>query len=316
MCVIAVKYFDGEGWVGAKNRDRNYQPKINIVQSNRKGVQRLYIDDELTRYTEGLNEHGVCILSAALSVKSDEKEGEKLNPADARRGRADGYMSPDGKTIRDALLLDNPKDAVQLIVDRELAGATVVFNEEDCYLIEGGFTVKKEDETPDNPREYIYKVKKMINEDGNAVVRTNHGLYIKELGYQPNAEDAEKRKSRKSSEMRLKYASASVKECSKGSDMMDALAASPDKDKFMNPVRLGNPEKAEMVTTCQLLLMPKERKMHDRPLYSEIEIKYSKINKPDAKTFFEIISSRKLLGFIPNAPRSTGMRARAQKTRS
>lgn len=77
MCVIAVKYFEDIGWVGAKNRDRNYQPKVNIVQSNRTGVQRLYIDDALTRYTEGLNEYGVCILSAALSVKNDEKEAEK-----------------------------------------------------------------------------------------------------------------------------------------------------------------------------------------------------------------------------------------------
>lgn len=298
MCVIAVKYFKSVGWVGAKNRDRNYQPKINIVQTNRTGVQRLYIDDELTRYTEGLNEYGLCILSAALSVKSDEKESDKINPADARRGRSSDYMSPDGKTIRDALLLKSPKAAVQLIVERELAGATVVFNEKECYLIEGGFTVKKDDATKDNPRKYIHKIKRMENTPGNAVVRTNHGILVPELGYQKDSEDEDKQDSRDSSEERLRIAKASVKDCTNPLDMMDSLAISPNKDKFMNPIRLGDANKGDMVTTGQLLLMPKERTMHYRPLYSQIEVKYNKINNPEAKTFFEIISSRKLLGFM------------------
>jgi hypothetical protein len=37
--------------------------------------------------------------------------------------------------------------------------------------------------------------------------------------------------------------------------------------------------------------------MHYRPLYSEVQFKYNKLNGPTAKTFFEIISSKKLLGF-------------------
>lgn len=297
MCVIAVKYFEGTGWVGAKNRDRNYQPKINIVQSNRTGVQRLYIDDELTRYTEGLNEHGLCILSAALSVKSDEKEGDKLNPADARRGRPDDYMSPDGKTIRDALLLKNPKDAVDLIVERELAGATVVFNSEECYLIEGGFTVKKADVDEDNPRDYIYKIFKMQNTKDNFMVRTNHGILLPELGYPKDAEDADKKRSRISSEKRREIARKNIAECDVPEDMINALAVSPEKDKFMNPIRLGDVDKGDMVTTGQLMLSPKDKTMHYRPLFSHVEVKYNKINNPEAKTFFEIISSKKLLGF-------------------
>ena len=86
MCVIAVKYFKDVGWVGAKNRDRNYLPEIQIVQSDRKKVQRLFIDDELTRYTEGLNEYGVSILSAALAVKDEHGRGAlpSLNELDLR----------------------------------------------------------------------------------------------------------------------------------------------------------------------------------------------------------------------------------------
>jgi len=294
MCVIAVKYFDGIGWVGAKNRDRNYQPKIRIVQSNRKNIQRLYIDDELTRYTEGLNEYGVSILSAALSVKDDEKEGDKIVPGQ----RDAGYMSPDGKTIRDALLFKTPKEAVAHIVEKELSGCTVVFNEFDCYMVEGGFTVKKKDETDETPREYISKVSHMKNSVGNYLVRTNHGVFLPQLGYQKDSEDENKARSRKSSETRLKIARKNVKACTEPTDMMDALAVTPEEDKFMNPIRIGDTEKGEMVTTGQLQLVPNDKTMHYRPLFSHIEVKYSKINSPEAKTFFEIISSKKLLGFM------------------
>ena len=79
--------------------------------------------------------------------------------------------------------------------------------------------------------------------------------------------------------------------------MMNAISETPNKDPFMNPIRLGDTDKGDMVTTGQLMLTPIERSMHYRPIYSEVEFKYSKLNGPDAKTFFEIVSSRKLLGF-------------------
>lgn len=292
MCVVAVKYFDGVGWVGAKNRDRNYQAKIKIVQSNRKGVQRLYIDDEMTRYTEGLNEYGVCILSASLSVKSDEKEVDK---ADGPGSRDDGYMSPDGKKIRDALLFDNPLDAVKHLIKTELAGCTYVFNEKDCYMVEAGWNIKKEDVTKENPRKFIYKLAK-INKDSHSV-RTNHGILLPQLGYMKNAENEYFQRARLSSEKRLDYANKEMRDITDPLEMLDRLASTPDEDKFLNPIRTGDVKKGEMVTTGQLLLVPKERTMHYRPIYSAISFTYDKLNNPEAKTFFEIISSRKLLGF-------------------
>ena len=110
MCTIGVKYLDQHGWVGVKNRDRNYKTDVEIVQSNRFGTQRLYIDDKLTRWTEGLNEHGVAIISSSFSVKSDEKEGDKIalkKKHKDKRNRA-GYYSSDGKLIRQALLKKTP----------------------------------------------------------------------------------------------------------------------------------------------------------------------------------------------------------------
>lgn len=294
MCVIAVKYFKETGWVGAKNRDRNYLPKIEIVQSNKRKVQRLYIDDELTRYTEGLNEYGLSILSAALSVKSDEKEADKVEPGQ----RDDGYMSPDGKTIRTALFEKSPAAAVKVLIKRKLAGATIVFNEKECWILEGGFNVRKEEETEDTPRVYLHKAQRLENKVGNFIVRTNHGELLPELGYQEDNDDPEKDKARESSEKRRDYAFASVKKVKDPQEMMNSLGLKDqDNDPFMNPVRTGNPDKGDMVTTGQMMLVPNERTMHYRPLYSDISVKYSTLNGPEAKTYFEIISSRDLITF-------------------
>ena len=294
MCVIAVKYFKDVGWVGSKNRDRNYLPEIKIVQSNRKGLQRLFIDDELTRYTEGLNEYGVSILSAALAVKDDEKEADKVEPGQ----RDDDFMSPDGKAIRNALIMKTPRAALKSLIEAELSGATIIFNEKECYLLESGFNVRKDDATPDNPRKYIYETQRLENKVGNFIVRTNHGELIPELGYQRNNGDKDKDEARKSSEFRRKYAMQSVKKVTDPAEMMNAIAIKEaDKDPFLNPIRVGNPDKGDMVTTGQLMLAPSEKTMHYRPLYSEVAVKYSTLNGPKAKTFFEIISSRDLITF-------------------
>ena len=191
MCVVAAKYFKGVGWIGAKNRDRNYLPIVNIVQSNRTGVQRLYLDDEKTRYTEGLNEYGVSILSASLSIKSDEKEADKA--IDNRK--AANYMSPDGKDIRDALLNKTIKGALDTLIERELSGCTFIFDQKECFLLEGGFTVRKNDVDEDTPRDYIYKVEKVKD----YAVRTNHGILLPQLGYKKDTDDEHFKKARSSS---------------------------------------------------------------------------------------------------------------------
>ena len=297
MCVVAVKKLKNHGWIGIKNRDRNYQTDVEIVQNNRDGLQRLYIDDKLSRWTEGLNEYGVCVLSAAsLSVKSDEKEGDKITNQRMARRNADGYYSPDGKAIRKALLKQTPEAAAKVLIAHELSGCTYVFNEKDCYLIEGGFLVRKEDATKENPRKFIHKMVKLKDEEIS--VRTNHGILIPSLGYMKDPEDEKLKYARKSSEKRYQYATEFMKPDFKlATDAIDALAQTPDKDIFMNPIRTGDTKKAEMVTTGQLLLTPKDRTLHYRPIYSSVAFKYDKLNGPEAKTFFEIISSRKLLSF-------------------
>ena len=298
MCVVAIKYLKDHGWIGVKNRDRNYKADVEVVQSNRHGVQRLYIDDKLSRWSEGVNEYGVSIISASFSVKSDEKEGDKIILKRKNKRNQHGYYSPDGRAIRKALLMKTPKEALNLLIQHNLAGATYIFNEKDCYILEGGFTVRKDDSSKDNPREYHYKVRRLIPNEGEYSCRTNHGITMPQLGYHTNPTDPRLIKARESSEKRLEYSKVAIKkEVVDPGELMDLLAKCPDKDKFMNPLRVGNVKRGDMVTTGQLLIIPKERTLHYRPIISKCTFDYNRLSGPNAKTFFEIISSRKLLSF-------------------
>jgi hypothetical protein len=283
MCVVAAKYLKGIGWTGAKARDRNYACHIKIVTSNREDVQRLFIDDQTTRWTEGINEYGLCILSAAFSTKSDEKEGEKVQSKTKTP-----FKSPLGLAIRNALLLKDPKKAVDFLVDKELPGATLVFNAEKCYVLEAGYI----------DEEYVYNVKEISKEDG-FVVRTNHGIDLPKLGYPKTGGSDDEKKSRRSSEERWRIVNAALKKdtCKRPEDVLDALSEKPNIDPFMNPIRTGSVKKGDMVTTGQILVCPAERTMHYRPIYSKVEFDYHKLNGEKTKTFFEIISSKKLLSF-------------------
>jgi len=255
----------------------------------------LFIDDQTTRWTEGVNEYGLSIISASFSVKSDEKEGEKVI---SKNKKKTPIVSPDGLAIRNALRRKTPKEAAQYLIEKELAGATFIFNPETCYLLEGGFTVKKEDATAENPRKYIYNLKEITKEEDHCV-RTNHGIDIPSLGYSKNAKDDHLIAARKSSETRWEIVNNYLRDndISDPYEFLEAMSQKPNDDKFMNPIRTGDIKKAEMVTTGQLLLVAKERTLHYRPIYSAVSFDYKKLNSESAKTFFEIISSRKLLSF-------------------
>ena len=95
MCVIVAKYFDGIGWVGAKNRDRTYTPELDFIESKAGDVDRMMMHDLVTGYKEGINSRGVSILNTSLDTGNDETEVES--------GRA--KTSPDGTMIAEALAL-------------------------------------------------------------------------------------------------------------------------------------------------------------------------------------------------------------------
>lgn len=285
MCVVIAKHLPEYGWVIAKNRDRNYKPVVSIKQSNRNGVQRLYMHDDKTRYTEGVNEHGVAILSASIMVKKDEKEGNAAAGSDDQSERT--YYAPDGYRIRTALFKKTAKSALNTLISMQIPGNTLIADDNDCYILEGAF---RDYHGPN--KKYEYRFKKLRKTD--TVVRTNHGIDLPWAGYQENKDNPHEKASRKSSINRLRIVQKQMDSINNPEDMLQVLSSRPEKDPQMNPIRLDD-RRRSMKTTGQLLVIPKERTLHYRPTYSEISLKnYNNINSTKNKTFFEVISSRKL----------------------
>ena len=285
MCVVIAKHLPEYGWVIAKNRDRNYKPVVSIKQSNRNGVQRLYMHDDKTRYTEGVNEHGVAILSASIMVKKDEKEGNAAAGSDDQSERT--YYAPDGYRIRTALFKKTAKSALNTLISMQIPGNTLIADDNDCYILEGAF---RDYHGPN--KKYEYRFKKLRKTD--TVVRTNHGIDLPWAGYQENKDNPHEKASRKSSINRLRIVQKQMDSIKNPEDMLQVLSSRPEKDPQMNPIRLDD-RRRSMKTTGQLLVIPKERTLHYRPTYSEISLKnYNNINSTKNKTFFEVISSRKL----------------------
>ena len=273
MCIIVAKYFDGIGWAGAKNRDRNYTPTLDFVENTEHGVERMMMHDKVTGYKEGINNYGLSILNTSLDVYDDESEVEA--------GTAD--TSPDGRHIAAALLFKDPVDAVRLLIKRKLGGCTIVFNKETMYLIEAS---DKDGKAP-----YKYKAKKIPNNE--TVARTNHGLWLPWAGYQRSDSNKSNMLSRLSSESRLLQAQAVVESAQDPEDLVDGMCQVYINDPQMNIMRTST-ERKKMRTTSQQLCVPKERTLYCRPVSSHLQFDFWTLNRPDTNIWVEILSNRAL----------------------
>ena len=161
-CIVIAKKF-GDDIVIGKNRDRNYNPNLKVVRElSGYGVELCYVVDQDTDWTEGMNSEGIGLVNSALFVKRDEKDFDK-----AKKKKA---MSKDGVRIREALSKSNLKDAVKslLIYHGGIKGHTLISD--------GNKLVEIENTSRVNPVVKIHDLKQ-------PVVKTNHGLYHPEQGY-------------------------------------------------------------------------------------------------------------------------------------
>jgi len=79
--------------------------------------------------------------------------------------------------------------------------------------------------------------------------------------------------------------------------MLDCISNTENKNPQLNPLRLSKTHgKTILVTTGQIMLIPGEKTLYYRPIWCEINFNFNKIDSPKTKTYFEIISSRKILG--------------------
>jgi len=273
MCIIIAKYFDGIGWAGAKNRDRNYTPTLDFIEDEKDDIARIMMHDQVTDYKEGLNSEGVSILNTSLDVYDDESEVEA----------GETESSPDGRIIAQALTFKYPRDAAKFLIKRRLGGCTIVFNQYDMYLIEA-----TDDDGEDS---YRYVMKKIPQSE--TVVRTNHGIWMPDAGYQRVPNNSNETLSRISSESRLLQAQAVVESAQDPEDLVDGMCQVFVNDPQLNIMRMST-ERKKMRTTSQQLCVPKERTLYCRPVSSHLEFDFWKLNHPHTNVWVEILSNRAL----------------------
>lgn len=291
MCVVAAKYIDGVGWVAVKNRDRNYKPIIKLRKSFRQNIERLYIWDMKTKYTEGVNEFGVGIISASVMVKEDENEVKQTKRKKKEQALRNGtYYAPDGKKIRTALLEKTVERALEKIIKSKVPGNTLVFDKDRCFLVEGAFLLDDDGVKTDN-----YEYKKIEIKKDEIVVRTNHGVLLPHAGYQDGPTPEEKLK-RKSTLIRRDKVIKALEKATTSREVLDAVSITDDENPQLNPLRLDT-SRGAMRTTGQILIEPGECVLHYRPIWSEVFFDIDKINHNQEKTTFEISSLRKLMTF-------------------
>lgn len=160
-CIIAVGDFGGDRCL-FKNRDRNYTPKLRVNHTVRNGVEVFYVEDEVTGWIEGMNEHGIGVVNAALMVGRDEAEKKLVKTV--------GKKSKDGERVLKVLEQDDLDAAVETASTFKggIKGHTFVSDPEKSVSLEN---TSKHD-----------AVTKVLDTD-KVHVRTNHGFSHSDAGY-------------------------------------------------------------------------------------------------------------------------------------
>jgi len=241
-CTIAAVRLD-DGVVLAKNRDRGYKARVEIIHEIVNDVEMVYWRDIDTDWSEGMNEYGVGIVNSSLLVNQDEKEGkevEKTRNNDKEKDKpAKKRFAADGGKIRRALTYKTLPKVIKSIIsyrgedkkDVGLKGETIVSDDENVYVIE--LTAKHS------------PIIKKLKKDSKIVVRTNHGIYQKTAGYT-------KGEKRKSSVSRMELAKDHLKNVKTDMEVINKLKQKYKKDPFLNPYRRKN--MYHMETTGQIMM--------------------------------------------------------------
>jgi len=222
-CTIIGAKLSGD-IVLAKNRDRNYVPKIKIIHELINNVEVAYMLDVDTDYSEGMNEFGIGVVNATLQAEADETAKEKSSE---KKGN---IQSEDGFKVRHALGLRTPSDVIRSIVTftgnstgrnalsgkpTALNGHTIVGTKRNIFFIEN---------ISDRPP-IIKRMKK-----NRVIVRTNHGEVYSKAGYQKGID-------RKSSVMRKLIASKLMNKIHSPDEVLPALNKKYSIPGWANPRR-------------------------------------------------------------------------------
>ena len=234
----------------AKNRDRGYTAKMELVHELIDDVEIAYLRDVDTDLSEGMNEYGIGIVNSSLLVVVDEKEGKGVEKERKSEGKekdktAKKKFAADGGKIRKALTFKTIPEVIRSIVsyigedkkDVGLKGETIVSDNKNIYVVE-------------MTRKHAPIIKK-LKKDSKLVVRTNHGIYQKGAGYT-------KGEKRESSVSRMELAKEHLKDAKTGMDVINRLKEKYDDDPFLNTYRIENMYNMSTVGQIMLNLGEKE----------------------------------------------------------
>ena len=168
-CVIGAGEFEGRNCL-LKVRDRNYVPAVRLIRDLVEGIEVAYLLDVDTDWSEGLNEHGIAVVSSALMVIEDETVKKERTKA------------PDGIKIRKILGEETLGSAVNEAVANGVTGHTFIASPTEIA------TIEMDGEHPE--------VRILDTTESKVAVRTNHGEDIPEAGY-TEGPDFDSSKSRK-----------------------------------------------------------------------------------------------------------------------
>jgi len=245
-CTVAGVRLD-DGIVLAKNRDRGYTAKVEVIHELVDNVEVLFWRDIDTDWSEGMNEFGIGIVNSSLMVNDDEKEGDKVEKKREEKrikkvvGDKKGKPkhASDGAKIRQALTQKNLRDCVRVIVTtrgngsgiKGVTGESIVSDGKDIYIVEHT--------SQDVP------IIKKLKRDRKVAVRTNHGVYHKHVGYLHGEK-------RKSSVARMETAKEHLESAKTDQDVIDLMRKQYHQDPMLNPYREDN--KYHMQTTGQIMM--------------------------------------------------------------
>jgi hypothetical protein len=252
-CTIAAVRLN-DGIVLAKNRDRGYVAKMEVVHEIVDNVEMVYWRDIDTDWSEGMNEYGFGIVNSSLLVRQDEKESDKIEkkqrekkdkPLIKNDGTEKKISASDGAKLRKALTYTKMRDIIKSIISYDagdkkkvgVKGETFVASPRNIFVIE--MTSK------DSP--IIHKFSK----DEKVDVRTNHGISHEQAGYTHGIK-------KKSSHLRMKYAKEHLKDVKTDQEVIDRMKEQYDKNKFFNPYRMKNQYNMSTVGQIMMNLEKKE----------------------------------------------------------
>lgn len=164
-CIIVSKEV-GDKFILAKNRDRAYKPKLEVVHTIINGVEVAYLHDIITDWSEGLNEFGIGAVNSALLVGHDEAEKKLVKKV--------GKPGPDGDKMRHIISQKTLKEALKSCLKYtgksklSLKGHTFISSPKHMISVEA--TSK-------------HKPDVKLHNSEHPIVRTNHGHIFTDAGY-------------------------------------------------------------------------------------------------------------------------------------